>query len=60
MPFIVVLTLILLGNWLFNGLLIIFPLELLDGLQNFAKICIGILILGIAAWIFGDEEKGGG
>lgn len=60
MPFIVVLTLILLGNWLFNGLLIIFPLELLDGLQTFAKICIGILILGIVAWIFGDEEKDGG
>jgi hypothetical protein len=39
--------------------LIIFPLGLLDGLQTFAKICIGILILGIAAWIFGDEEKGG-
>jgi hypothetical protein len=60
MPFIVVLTLILLGNWLFNGLLIIFPLGLLDGLQTLVKIVAGILILGIVAWIFGDEEKGGG
>jgi|LakMenE01Jun11ns_1017448.scaffolds.fasta_scaffold9917192_5 hypothetical protein len=60
MPFIVVLTLILLGNWLFNGLLIIFPLGLLDGLQTLVKIVAGILVLGIVAWIFGDEEKGEG
>jgi len=56
----VVLTLILLGNWLFNGLLIIFPLGLWDGLQTLVKIVAGILVLGIVAWIFGDEEKGGG
>jgi len=60
MPFIVVLTLIFLGNWLFNGLLIIFPLGLLDGLQTLVKIVAGILVFGIVAWIFGDEEKGGG
>ena len=60
MPFIVVLTLIFLGNWLFNGLLIIFPLGLLDGLQTLVKIVAGILVLGIVAWIFGDEEKGEG
>jgi hypothetical protein len=54
MSLLVLLFLLLLGNWLLTAILVVIPLNLLDSLGGILWFCCGAILLLLFSWFFGD------
>ncbi|GAB4525759.1 MAG: hypothetical protein Tsb0014_05400 [Pleurocapsa sp.] len=55
MSVLAILTLLLIGNWLITTVLVFFPLNLIDRLNSYGTMSLGLILLLFLAWCIGDE-----
>ena len=54
MPIIILVSLLLIGNWFFSEVLIFSPLRILDFFSPIISYGVLIVILSLLSWFFGD------